>query len=199
MADERGRVPITPDGAHDEDAADVRRVHGGDVDAFGGIVRRWQGRLVSLAWRFCRDRTFAEDMAQDAFIKAFRALHTFRAEAAFSTWLTAIAMNTYRSWLRNRAPTPINIDVVRARATGTDSVTALQEEERASALRRLVLTLPRRYREAIVLYYFQEMNLTDTARALGIPEGTVKARLHRGRELLKRRSRAMMVASRANT
>src|SRR6185295_11809901 len=84
----------------DDDDADVARVVGGDLEAFEGIVRRWQRRLVGLAWRFCRDRAAAEDMAQEAFLKAFRSLRAYRGESAFSTWLTAIALNTYRSRLR---------------------------------------------------------------------------------------------------
>src|SRR5215212_98306 len=109
VSDERGMPPIRPD-AHDDDVADVQRVLAGDVDAFGGIVRRWQGRLVSLAWRFCRDRTMAEDMAQEAFVRAFRALRTFRGESAFSTWLTAIAMNAYRTALRERPPSLVTLN-----------------------------------------------------------------------------------------
>ena len=121
-------MPPVPE---DEDAADARRVLAGDVAAFGGIVRRWQGRLINLAWRFSRDRASAEDMAQDAFVKAFRALHTFRGESAFSTWLTAIAINVYRSWLRDREPLPLTGDVndlilMRARSAAPDALAGLE-------------------------------------------------------------------------
>jgi len=75
-----------------------------------------------------------------------------------------------------------------------DPLAGLQDEERASAVRNMVRTLPQRYREAIVLYYFEEMNLAETARILGIAEGTLKARLHRGRALLKRRSQVLLPA-----
>ena len=83
-----------------EDEADVRLVLAGDVSAFDGIVRRWQGPLVNLAYRFCRDRSRAEDMAQEAFLRAFRGLAQWRKDAAFSTWLFALATNLYRSELR---------------------------------------------------------------------------------------------------
>jgi RNA polymerase sigma-70 factor, ECF subfamily len=178
-------MPPVPE---DEDAAAARRVLAGDSAAFNGIVQRWQGRLINLAWRFSRDRTSAEDMAQEAFVKAFRALHTFRGESAFSTWLTAIAMNVYRSWLRDREPMPADVDLTRFGGKAFDPLMGLQARERASTVRQAVLTLPRRYREAIVLFYFQEMDVSETARILGIPEGTLKARLHRGRELLKRKT-----------
>ena len=171
----------------DEDAADVRRVLAGDVAAFDGIVRRWQGRLLNLAWRFCRDRAMAEDMAQDAFVRAFRSLRTYRGDAAFSTWLTAIALNTYRSAVRERPPAAFDLDTARLRGEGPDALMRLQSRDRNGTVRRLVLTLPALYREPMVLYYFEEMNLAETARVLGLPEGTLKARLHRGRELLRRR------------
>ena len=182
-------IPPRPD---EEDAAAVERVLGGDPAAFTGIVQRWQGRLVNLAWRFCRDRTLAEDMAQEAFVRAFRALKTFRGEAAFSTWLTAIAMNSYRSSLRAQGPRPAEVDLSRWAAAAADPSAALEDRQRAAILRSSVLALPARYREPLIVYYFQEMDLAETARVLGLPEGTVKARLHRGRELLKQRSSARL-------
>ena len=178
---------MTPAGPDDEDAADVRRVLAGDPRAFAGIVNRWQGRLINLAWRFCHDRTFAEDMAQEAFVKAFRALPSFRGESAFSTWLTAIALNSYRTALRDREPASVSLDFVKAVDRGPDAVASLQQRERELAVRQSVQKLPPRYRDALVLFYFEEMNLAETARVLGIAEGTLKARLHRGRALLRRR------------
>ena len=179
---------MAPTPPADEDAAAVRLVVAGDVAAFDGIVTRWQGRLVTLAWRFCRDRTMAEDMAQEVFVRAFRALHTFRGDAAFSTWLTAIAMNTYRSCLRGREPRGAALDLSRTPARGSDPFTGLRDQERDELVRRAVLALPAKYREPLVLFYFQEMDLAETARVLALPEGTVKARLSRGRDLLRQRA-----------
>jgi RNA polymerase sigma-70 factor (ECF subfamily) len=171
----------------DQDAADAARVVGGDLDAFEGIVRRWQHRLVNLAWRFCRDRATAEDMAQDAFVKAFRALASFRGESAFSTWLTAIAVNTYRTRLRAEGQPLVSLDPARAYAAEPSVLRGIEERERAEAVRRAVLTLPERYRDAILVYYFEEQDVAEAARALDVAEGTLKARPHRGRELLRRR------------
>ena len=86
------------------DLADVASVLAGDVRAFEGIVRRWQGPLVNMAWRYCRDRGRAEEMAQEAFLRAWRGLSHWRREASFSTWLFALAANVYRSELK-RFPT----------------------------------------------------------------------------------------------
>ena len=85
-----------------DDQADVEKVLAGEIAAFEGIVRRWQGPLVNLAYRFCRDRARAEEMAQEAFLRAYRGLNRWRKEAAFSTWLFAVATNLYRSELRRR-------------------------------------------------------------------------------------------------
>jgi RNA polymerase sigma-70 factor (ECF subfamily) len=169
----------------DDDDADVARVVGGDLEAFEGIVRRWQRRLVGLAWRFCRDRAAAEDMAQEAFLKAFRSLRAYRGESAFSTWLTAIALNTYRSRLRAEGPALLAIGLLPALAVEPGALRDLQERERTEAVRRAVLALPHRYRDALVVYYFQERDLKEAAQILGIAEGTLKANLHRGREMLR--------------
>ncbi|MFI5183950.1 MAG: RNA polymerase sigma factor [Vicinamibacteria bacterium] len=175
-------------GEGDDDTADAARVLAGDLGAFEGIVHRWQGRLLNLAWRFCRDRATAEDMAQEAFVKAFRRLGTFRGESAFSTWLTAIALNSYRSRLRSDGPPLLSLDPARVlAASGAGPLPALEERERAETVRRAVLALPRRYRDAIVAYYFQERDLADAARLLNVAEGTLKAHLYRGRDLLRRR------------
>jgi RNA polymerase sigma-70 factor (ECF subfamily) len=171
----------------DQDAADAARVIAGDLSAFEGIVRRWQSRLLNMAWRFCRDRHRAEDMAQEVFVKAFRSLAKFRGESSFSTWLTAIALNTYRSRLRADGQPLLSLDPALTFTTEPGSLQMLQERERAEAVRRAVLTLPERYRDAILMFYFEERDLAESARVLGVAEGTLKARLHRGRELLRRR------------
>jgi RNA polymerase sigma-70 factor, ECF subfamily len=178
-------------GASDDDDLDVARVVAGDPSAFEGIVRRWQGRLVGLAWRFCRDRAMAEDMAQEAFLKAYRALPTFRRESAFSTWVTAIALNTYRSRLRAEGPPLLSLEPARGLSVPPSALRGIEERQRAEAVRRAVLALPARYRDAIVLYYFEERDLGESARVLGVAEGTLKARLHRGRGLLRRRCAAL--------
>lgn len=170
-----------------EDQADVERVLTGDVSAFEGIVRRWQGPLINLAYRFCHDRGRAEEMAQEAFLRSYRALGQWRKDAAFSTWLFALATNLYRSELR-RIPArnaSVSLDDVAEPADARDSDGGLEERDRDSAVRRAVDALPEKYREALILFYFHEMDVTTAARTLGLPEGTFKARLFRGRDVLR--------------
>ena len=165
----------------EEDLADVDRVLAGDSSAFEGIVRRWQRPLVNLAYRFCRDRSRAEDLAQETFLKAYRGLARWRREGAFSTWLFALATNHYRSAIRQTPPAPLLFDVTEPSHDRRD------DDERDRAVRRAVDTLPAKYREALILFYFREMDVAAAAASLGVPEGTLKARLARARDLLRRK------------
>ena len=170
-----------------EDLADVNRVLAGEVEAFEGIVRRWQGPLINMAWRYCRDRGRAEELAQEAFLRAWRGLAQWRHESSFSTWLFALAANVYRSELK-RFPTvtvPLEAALEPSGPAAQHSVLAAQLS--ADSVRRAVLALPLRYREPVVLFYFHEMDLSRAARAMGLPEGTLKARLSRARALLRQR------------
>jgi len=171
---------------HDDEAA-VDRVLSGDTGAFAGIVARWQGPLVNLAYRFCHDRGQAEDMAQEAFLRAFRHLGSWRRDAAFSTWLFALAANAYRDEMRRARPESVEIDENMAGAGSAED--AVDVSERRALVQRAVRTLPPKYRDPLVLFYFHEQDIAATAQSLGLPEGTVKARLSRGRGLLESRLR----------
>lgn len=183
----------SPSQSPSEDQADVERVLAGDTAAFAGIVRRWQGPLVNLAYRFCRDRGRAEEMAQEAFLRAYKGLAKWRRDAAFSTWLFALATNLYRTELRRIPAGTFSIEDVPEprdqRRDGQAIQDRLEDQERDRAVQRAVAALPSKYREALLLFYFQEMDVAAAARSLGVAEGTVKARLSRGRALLRRKLR----------
>ena len=169
------------------DLADVASVLAGDVRAFEGIVRRWQGPLVNMAWRYCRDRGRAEEMAQEAFLRAWRGLSHWRREASFSTWLFALAANVYRSELKRFPTETLPLDSAPEPGGAATQLSESEKREHFDEVRRAVLALPLRYREPVVLYYFHEMDLTAAARTMGLPEGTLKARLSRARGLLRQR------------
>ena len=95
-----------------DDQSDVEKVLAGEAAAFEGIVRRWQGPLVNLAYRFTRDRARAEELAQEAFLRAYRSLRGWRREAAFSTWLFTLATNLYRSELRRVPAIMVPLDQI---------------------------------------------------------------------------------------
>ena len=168
-----------------DDQADVERVLAGDVSGFEGIVRRWQGPLINLAYRFCRDRGRAEEMAQEAFLRAYRGLSQWRKDAVFSTWLFALATNLYRSELRRIPARTVSLDDVAEPQDARSPDGGLEDHDRDVAVRRAVFALPPKYREALTLFYFHDMDVTTAANSLGLPEGTVKARLSRGREILR--------------
>jgi RNA polymerase sigma-70 factor (ECF subfamily) len=142
-----------------EDQADVARVLAGEVAAFEGIVRRWQGPLVNMAWRYCRDRGRAE----------------------------ALAANVYRTELKRFPTETLPLEEAPEPAGAATQLRELEERGRHEVLRRAVLALPPRYREPVVLYYFHEMDVAAAAATMGLPEGTVKARLSRARALLRQR------------
>jgi len=168
-----------------DDQSDVERVLAGDISAFEGIVHRWQGPLINLAYRFCHDRGRAEEMAQEAFLRAYRALAQWRKDAVFSTWLFALATNLYRSELRRIPARTVSLDDIVEPADARASDGGLDDVDRDLAVRRAVLALPAKYREALILFYFHDMDVTAAAHSLGAPEGTIKARLSRGREILR--------------
>jgi RNA polymerase sigma-70 factor, ECF subfamily len=175
-----------------EDQADAAHVLAGDTRAFEGIVRRWQSPLINLAYRFCRDRDRAEEMAQEAFLRAFRNLASWRQEAAFSTWLFSLATNLYCSELRRLPPIILPFDEIHEPADPHAIDGGLEERNQTAAIHKAVQTLPPKYREVLTLYYFHEMDVPTTAHSLNLPEGTVKAHLFRARNLLRDKLRPLL-------
>jgi len=181
--------------SHDEDRDDVHRVLAGDVLAFDGIVRRWQRPLVNLAYRFVRDRGRAEELAQETFLRAFRSLGRWRERSIFSTWLFALAINLYRSELRRIPPKTLSLEEVDEPRDERAIGGSVEVDDRDRAVRAAVDTLPPKYREALIVFYFHGMDVATAAASLGLPEGTLKARLARGRALLRRKLVSASAAS----
>jgi RNA polymerase sigma-70 factor, ECF subfamily len=165
----------------------VDRVLGGDTQAFTAIVERWQGPLINMAWRYCRDRGRAEEMAQEALIRAWRGLGQWRRESSFSTWLFSVAANVYRTELKRIPSVSLSLDQVAEPSSPFVHDAKLDGAARDEAIRRAVYALPDKYREPLILFYFHEMDLAAAAATMGLPEGTMKARLSRGRDLLRQR------------
>lgn len=170
-----------------DDVADVERVLAGEARAFEGIVRRWQGPLLNMAWRYCRDRSRAEELAQEAFIRAWRGLAQWRRESSFSTWLFALAANLFRTELKRFPAVNLPIEDLEEPADPANQLIAVVERQRDEVVRRAVLSLPVKYREPVILFYFHEMDVAAAASTMGLPEGTLKARLSRARTLLAQR------------
>lgn len=182
--------PLSYDGERNrvnaaDDRADVEKVLAGDTAAFEGIVRRWQGPLINMAYRFCRDRSRAEEMAQEAFLRAYRKLSHWRCDAPFSAWLLALAANLYRSELRRIPMRTVPLEDVAEPSDPRNRSLDLEIDQRENTVRQAVALLPPKYRDAVILYYFQGQDVSAAAKSLGMTEGTLKSRLFRARELLR--------------
>jgi RNA polymerase sigma-70 factor (ECF subfamily) len=166
----------------------LARIAAGDTDAMAALFRRRQGNVYRFALHLTGSPAVADDVTQDVFIAVIRDAHRFEpGRAAVAAWLCGIARNFVRRRLTlDRAVSSLD-DEEAGDAVATVSCDPLEDlttAERIEALRRGVLSLPLRYREAVVLCDLQEMSYVDAAGALGCPVGTVRSRLSRGRALL---------------
>jgi len=171
------------------DATLVARVATGDADAFGELYRRRRGDVYRFALHMTGSRAAAEDVAQDAFLTVMRNAARYDASRATAVaWLCGIARNCVRQ--RRDRERPFQPLATLAGGTGaepaaqSDPLGALELAEEIDRLRQMVLSLPVRYREAVVLCDLQELSYADAAAAMGCGVGTVRSRLYRGRELL---------------
>jgi len=185
------------------DASDlglVRRVQRGERGAYDLLVLKYQHKVVKLVMRYMRDPADAEDVAQEAFIKAYRALPQFRGDSAFYTWLYRIAINTAKNALAARDRNPVTYDldmqgndesadmVARLKDPETPEGLALTEEIR-STVNAAIGELPQDLRTAIVLRELEGMSYEEIAAAMDCPVGTVRSRIFRAREAIDRRLR----------
>jgi RNA polymerase sigma-70 factor (ECF subfamily) len=174
-----------------QDGALIGRVAAGDAEAFALLFRRRQGQVYRFALHMTASPSIAEDVTQEVFLAVMSDAGRYdAARASVAAWLCGIARNHVRRRVeRDRLLQPIGDgdedDSLEERLTAdADTLGDLTRAERAEAVRDAVLTLPIRYREAVVLCDLQEMAYADAASALGCAVGTVRSRLHRGRALL---------------
>jgi RNA polymerase sigma-70 factor (ECF subfamily) len=182
--------------ARDEEAFLIKRAQSGDAEAFGHIVEKYEGRVYNLAFRLLADRDEAFDAAQEALVKAFRALPAFKGESSLGTWLHRITTNVCMDILRKRGRyREVSLDAPQLTQDGeatqleipdTFRVEDLVEVKELRALvRKAVDRLPPAQRALIVMRDYQEWDYAKIARVLGCPEGTVKSRLNRARQGLR--------------
>jgi len=187
-------------GAGESDLSLVRRVQRGDKGAFDALVLKYQHRIVKLVMRYVRNPAEAEDVAQEAFIKAYRALPQFRGDSAFYTWLYRIAINTAKNALASRERNPVAYDLdrnaadeaydVQARMKDADTPEGLVlTEEIRSTVNAAIEALPEDLRTAIVLRELEGLSYEEIAAAMDCPVGTVRSRIFRAREAIDRRLR----------
>ena len=187
----------------DVDAELVARVQRGDKQAFDLLVLKYQRKIMRLLSRMIRDPSEIEDVAQESFIKAYRALPQFRGESAFYTWLYRIAINTARNWLaqNNRRPSTPSAQENEDGETfdATDSLTDSSNPESEMASRQIAETvnkamndLPEDLRNAIVMREIDGMSYEDIAESMSCPIGTVRSRIFRAREAIAIKLRPLL-------
>lgn len=172
----------------------VLRVQQGDKSAYDVLVIRYQHKIIQLVNRYVKDHSEAQDVAQEAFIKAYRALGSFRGDSAFYTWLYRIAINTAKNYLvsRNRRSTDYQVDVQDAEAIenapqlqGLDTPERqLLGEEIVKTIQTAIENLPEEMRVAIMLRELEGMSYEEIAEAMDCPVGTVRSRIFRAREAI---------------
>ena len=185
------------------DQALVERAQAGDQQAFERLVEKYQRKLSRLLSRFIRDHAEVEDVAQEAFIKAYRALPSFRGESAFYTWLYRIGINTAKIYLvakGRRAPTSTDFDA--DEAEGVDDADQLrdintperllQSKQIGQTVNAAMEALPEELRNAIVLREIEGMSYEDIAVEMNCPIGTVRSRIFRAREAVAEKLRPLL-------
>src|SRR5512134_1082782 len=184
------------EGAEQSDLELVRRAQRNERGAFDLLVLKYQHKVVKLVARLLRDPAEAEDVAQEAFVKAYRALGSFRGDSAFYTWLYRIAVNTARNAIASRQRRPLDYEAElseseqsnlasRLRHTDTPEATALSEEIRVT-VNQAIEELPEDLRTAIVLREVEGLSYEEIAAAMDCPVGTVRSRIFRAREAIDR-------------
>ena len=161
----------------------VHRFQQGQEQAFAVLMERHERRVYNLAYRMLGNPEDARDATQDAFLSCFRHLARFRGDSSFSTWLHRIALNACYDALRRRR------DTISLEGRSVDPMPVADHADRAAAatdVQRALLGVPPDFRAVLVMHELQDLPLEDIAATLGVPVGTVKSRLHRGRVALGR-------------
>lgn len=181
-------------GANVSDALLVKRVQAGDKTAFDMLVLKYQHKIVNLVTRYVKDSDEAMDVAQEAFIKAYRALPRFRGDSAFYTWLYRIAVNTAKNHLvaAKRRPMDYDLDLqdpeqydmhARLKDVATPEAVTLKDEMH-EMIEETIRQLPEDLRTAILLREVDGLSYEEIADAMACPVGTVRSRIFRAREAI---------------
>jgi len=191
--------------AEDTDKELVKRVQKGDQVAFDMLFARYQVKILNLISRYVPDSEEVQDVAQEAFIKAYRALPRFRGDSAFYTWLYRIAINTAKNHLvaRSRRPPSMDVDIQDAdyrddadmlRDT-EDPESALSRDQLQETIHKALADLPDDLRSALTLREFDGLSYEQIAQVLDCPVGTVRSRIFRAREFVDERMQPMLLGT----
>ncbi len=194
-------------GDNDTDQALVLRVQAGDKRAFDLLVLKYQSRIVSVISRYIHDWSEAQDVAQDTFIRAYRALANFRGDSQFYTWLYKIAINTAKNHLVAQNRRPPTDDIMAEDAVQYDGGTRLREagtpehelirQQIERTVMETVEALPEELRVAITLREMDGLSYEEIAEAMDCPIGTVRSRIFRARDAIDQKLRPLLDTDKA--
>lgn len=180
-------APIAIGGRTSDPLSDLELVNltkQGNTDAFSELVRRHQHIVYNVSYRYMRDQALAEDMAQDAFLKAFRLLKGFRGDCSFSTWMYRVTCSVCLTEL-NRRKRRGEVELLPAHG-GEAPDASLDSADLPDHIRRCVGLLPDHYAQVITLYYLKGVNYDEIADVMSIPMGTLKTWMFRARKQLRK-------------
>ena len=173
----------------------VRRCLNGDPEAFQELLDQYKNQIFSFLYRIVQNPSDAEDLAQESFIKAFRNLASYDLAHPFITWLFKIAHNTAIDFMRAKKPQALSIDdddnPIEVEDAGHSLEKVLDLTFQKKLIEKLLAAIPPLYREALILRHQEGLDYEKISQILQIPEGTVKIRLFRARDILKRKLEAM--------
>ncbi len=186
--------------AVNEEAAFVAELRAGSQDAFAYLLAAYQNPVFNLVWHIVENAADASDVLQDVFVKVFKGISGFNGDSSLRTWIYRIAVheasNHRRSWIRRRWREPVSMDDTESPSAAVASEAASSERnpyqvfeqaEREVVVKQALASLAPPYRTVVVLREIEGLSYEDIALVLGLAEGTVKSRLLRGRELLRRK------------
>jgi len=162
----------------------LARAKNGDAEAFGELVQRYQRRVYTVIYRFVRNHTDADDLAQDAFIRAFKAIDRFDLRYPFSPWMYKIAINLTLNHLKKRRLKMVDTDLER-RPSGNNPESAMHRNQTRRKVHQAIAKLPPKLRQVLVLRVYEDWPYAQIAEVFEIPIGTVMSRLSRARKALK--------------
>ncbi|HDY81967.1 MAG: RNA polymerase sigma factor RpoE [Gammaproteobacteria bacterium] len=184
------------------DQALVERVQKGEKQAFDVLVLKYQNKIIQLVYRYVHDPEEAQDVAQEAFIKAYKALGRFRGDSAFYTWLYRIAINTAKNYLVASSRRPPKSDIDAQDAEQYDGATGLKEyatperlllrDEIQESIARAIDELPDELRTAITLRELEGLSYEEIAQTMDCPIGTVRSRIFRARDAIDTRLKPLL-------
>ena len=167
----------------------IRKCLNGEVQSYGALVDRYSARIINLSYMMIGNRHDAEDIAQEAFIRAYRALQKFQQKAKFSSWLYQIALNLCKDYLKAKARGVKSLDdeqlSVLEPGTKEQAARLVLASELSEQMRETIGKLPVPYRETFVLRHLQGMEYEEVSAITGVPADTVRVRAYRARELLR--------------